>query len=51
MPIKLRMAIVSVVVALATSLPVAAQDSRSERVIDSMQLAGAPTGASAYRIH
>lgn len=48
---KLRMTIVSVVAMLAASLPVAAQDSRSGRVVDSTPLAGAPVGAAAYRIH
>lgn len=47
---KLRMAIVAVVIALMASLPLAAQDDRAGRIVDATPLAGAPAGASAYRI-
>uniref|UniRef100_UPI0035CC4080 alpha/beta fold hydrolase n=1 Tax=uncultured Sphingomonas sp. TaxID=158754 RepID=UPI0035CC4080 len=47
---KVRMALVAVAVALLASMPAAAQDNRAGRIVSATPMAGAPAGASAYRI-
>lgn len=47
---RLRLPVVSVLLALAAPLPAAAQDRRPGRIVSSTPLPSAPGGASAYRI-
>ena len=47
---RLRMAVAFGVVALASALAVAAQDNRAGGIVSTTPLAGAPVGATAYRI-